>query len=220
MNQKAGTLYLILFLFSIISCDDKIEQSSVGIYSGKITSVSRLPIYPFYIIEGDSLLSIENENNQFSIELEEGEHKIVFSAIGYSDTIISIQISGNIYGDIQLKENKETGRIYGEFQDLKLFQQKATENNELAKWSDKQIMDGVTGATIMENNNSTNFEQAQVFIGDSMLGYADVYGQYWFEIQCGTYPLTGKSAGFLSETKVIKVAPRAKVDLNFFLQKK
>ena len=220
MNQKAGTLFIILLLLSIISCDDKIEQTSVGIYSGKITSVSGTPIYPFYIIEGDSLLSIFSENNQFSIELEEGEHEIVFSAIGYSDTIIPIQINGDIHADIKLKENKETGRIYGEFQDLKLFQQKVSENNDLAKWSDKQIMDGVTGATIMENNNSTNFEQAQVFIGDSMLGYADVYGQYWFDIQCGTYPLTGKSAGFSSETKVIKVLPRAKVYLNFFLPKK
>ena len=72
----------------------------------------------------------------------------------------------------------------------------------------------------MENNSSTNFEQAQVFIGDSLLSYADVYGQYWFEIQCGTYPMTGKSAGFSSETKVIKVLPDVKVYLNFYLPKK
>jgi len=220
MNQKTGTLYIILLLLLIISCEDTIRHPSRGIYSGKITSVGDVPIYPFYIIEGDSLLSIVNENNQFSIELEEGEHEIGFSAIGYSDTVIPIQIIGDIHADIKLKENKETGRIYGEFQDLKLFQQKVSENNDLAKWSDNQIMDGVTGATIMEDNYSTNFEQAQVFIGDSLLSYADVYGQYWFDIQCGTYPLTGKSAGFSSEMKVMKVLPNAKVYLNFFLPKK
>jgi hypothetical protein len=221
MIQKNRLFYIVLLLFSMISCEDtETQHPSVGIFSGKVTSVSGLPVYPIYIIEGDSLLSAVSKNNQFSIVLEEGEHKIIFSAIGYADTIFLVQINGDIQAEIQLKENKQTGRIYGELQDLNLFQQKVAGNKELATWSDKQIVDGVTGATIMEDNSSTNFEQAQLFIGDSLMGYADVYGQYWIQIQCGTYPLTAKSVGFLSETKLIKVLPDAKVYLNFFLSKK
>jgi hypothetical protein len=221
MIQKAISLFILLLLFSIISCKDTaFQHPSGGVFSGNVTTASGLPVYPFYITEVDSLLRIVKKNNMFSIELEEGEHEIVFSAIGYIDKIVHIQVNGNINSEIKLEVNKVSGRIYGEFQDLKLFQQKVSENKELAKWSAKQIMDGVTGATIMENNFSTNFEQAQVYIGDSLLSYADVYGQYWFEIQCGTYPITGKSAGFSSETKVIKVLPDVKVYLNFFLEGK
>jgi len=219
MIQKARSLFILLLLFLIISCEDSVRHPSVGDFSGTITSVSGVPVYPFYITEGDSLICTENGKNRFLVQLEEGEHTIVFSAIGYADTVVPIQINGDFHADIKLQVNNETGRIYGEFQDLKLFLQKVTENNDLTKWSDKQIMDGVTGATILEDDSSTNFKQAQVFIGDSLLSYADVYGQYWIKIPCGTYPLTGKSAGFSSETKVIKGFPDAKVYLNFFLTK-
>jgi len=225
MIQKTRFFFIVLLFISLISCDDnEIQPPAVGVFSGIVTSVRGLPVYAIYILEGDSLLSAVSKNNKFSIVLEEGEHKIIFSAIGYADTIFLVQINGDIHAEIKLKENKQTGRVYGEFHDLKLFQQKVTENSELASWSDKQIVDGLTGATIMEDNSGTNFEQAQLFIGDSLLGYADVYGQYWIKIQCGTYPLTGKSAGFLSETKVIKVVPDVKPEvkkyLNFFLVKK
>jgi len=47
--------------------------------------------------------------------------------------------------------------------------------------------------------------------------YADVYGQYWIKIQCGTYPLTGKSDGYSSETEVVKVLPSSKIYNNFYL---
>jgi len=116
-------------------------------------------------------------------------------------------------------ENSETGRIYGEFQDLLLLQQKISENNEIANWTEKQILDGVTGATIQEDNSNTDFQQAQLFIGDSLMKYADVYGQYWIKIQCGIYPVTGISAGFSSKTEIVKILPDSRIYKNYYLSK-
>lgn len=209
---------MILLIVAIISCEDtEIPEKSNGVFSGNIASNSGEPIYPTYIFEGDSLLSILNANKQFSIELDNGEHEIIFSAIGYSDKVTSISINGDLSTEIKFEENQESGRIYGEFQDLILFQQKISEDSDLANWTEKQVLDGVTGATILEDNASTNFQQAQLFIGDSLISYADVYGQYWIEIQCGTYPITGKSEGFTDETKAIKVIPDSRVYFNYYL---
>ncbi len=162
-------------------------------------------------------MNISKESNNFSIELQYGDHELTLSAIGYADSTISYYVHGDSNIEISLDANNDIGRVYGEFQDLFKFQQNISENNDIANWTEKQVFDSVTGATILEDNSTTNFEQAQLFIGDSLFGYADVYGQYWIKIQCGTYPLTGSSEEFSNETKIVKVLPNTKVYMNFFL---
>ncbi len=98
-----------------------------------------------------------------------------------------------------------------------VIEQKISQNSEIANWTEKQICDGVTGATIMEDNYDKEFQQPQLFIGDSLIKYADVYGQYWIEVQCGTYPLTGKCEGFSNKTEIIKVLPDSREYLNFYI---
>ena len=200
--MKTRLIFILLVLAAFISCEDPTSSENVrGIFKGEIkSSITGMPIYPVYIFEGDSLLSIVDQNNHYSIELDNREHEIIFSAIGYLDAVVSVSINGNTSKEIELTENSETGRIYGEFQDLFLLQQKKSENNDLENWTEKQILDGVTGATIQEDNSNIDFHQAQLFISDSLMKYADVYGQYWIKIQCGSYPLTGRSEGFFSET--------------------
>jgi len=216
---KKVTLYcLITILIAIVSCD-KAEKPEISefIYSGEIISTNGESIYPVYIIESNKLINIISENNLFSIELALGKHEILFSAIGYNDNIVSLDLSSDLNTEIIFEASSEIGRVYGEFQDSVFFQQKISENNEIASWNALQVFDGVTGATIQEDNSSTDFEQAQLFIGDSLLRYADVYGQYWIEMQCGTYPITGKNAGYIDKTTVIKVEPDSKVYYNFFM---
>ncbi len=218
-NSRIGLILLIFIAF--ISCDDPTSSEKFdGVFSGEIiSSTTGEAIYPVYIFEEDSLLKIVVESNNYSIELEKGEHNILFSAIGYQDTIISINIDGRTTKEIVLTENSETGRVYGEFQDLLQLQQKIAENIDIANWTEKEIMDGVTGATILEDNSTTDFQQAQLFIADSLIKYADVYGQYWIKIQCGTYPLAGISEGYYSETIIVKVLPDTRVYKNFYLTK-
>jgi len=159
---------------------------------------------------------LENSNN-FAFELNPGEYEFIFSAIGYLDEVVTVTISGNYREEIVLTENSEIGRVYGEFQDSVKLEKKILENIEIANWDEKEIYDGVTGATILEDNSSIDFQQAKLFIGDSLVGYADVYGQYWLKIQSGTYPLTGKSEGFLDKTEKIKIMPDSRIYENFYL---
>ena len=219
MNQKIRSYYYLLILIALFSCNEtEIPEFSQGIFSGEIRSSEGETIYPVYIFENDSLLGISKENNQFAIELTEGEHEILFSAIAYKDKTILLDFDEDFSTEIVLDESSETGKIYGEFQDSLLFQQNILENSELANWNEQEVLDGVTGATILEDNY-IGFEQAELFLGDSLLGYGDVYGQYWVRLQCGTYPISVNSAGFKSKTGIIKVLPETKVYSNFYMAK-
>jgi hypothetical protein len=216
MNQKIRSYSYLVLLIALFSCNEtEVPELSEGIFLGEIISSDGEAIYPVYIFENDSLLGISKENNQFSIHLASGQHEILFSAIAYKDKTILLDFEEDYSTEIVLDESSEIGKVYGEFQDSLLFQQNILENNELANWNEQEVIDGVTGATIMEDNYN-GFEQAELFLGDSLLGYGDVYGQYWVQLQSGTYPITVESAGFKSKIKIIKVLPETKVYLNFF----
>lgn len=150
-------------------------------------------------------------------ELDPGEHELIFSAICYLDEIAMVNITGNTSKVITLTENSEAGRVYGEFQNILALEQKIEENNDIANWNEEQIYDGVTGATILEDNSSTEFQHAELFIGNSLTDYGDVYGQYWIKIQYGTYPITGKSEGYASKTQIVKILPDSRIYKNYYL---
>ncbi|MCP4976254.1 MAG: carboxypeptidase-like regulatory domain-containing protein [Maribacter sp.] len=219
MKNNIRLVFISILLTFVLSCEDSTAPiNSGGIFSGTIVSAStNEPISPAYIFMDDVYVGMVENNNSFAFELYPGEYEFIFSAIGYLDEIVSVTISGNYTEEIVLTENSEIGRVYGEFQDTLKLEQKILDNNDIATWDEKEIYDGVTGATILEDNSSVDFQQAKLFIGDSLIGYADVYGQYWIKIQQGTYPLTGKSEGFLDKTKTIKILPDSKVYVNFYL---
>ena len=219
MNQKTRSYCYLLLLFALFSCKEtEMPEFSEGIFSGEIRSSEGEAIYPVYIFESDSLIAILRDNNQFNLQLTKGEHEILFSAIAYKDKTILLDFEEDISLEIVLDKSTETGKIYGEFQDSLLFQQNILENSELANWNEQEVLDGVTGATILEDNYK-DFEHAELFLGDSLLGYGDVYGQYWVQLQSGTYPITVESAGFKSQTRIIKVLSETKVYSNFYMAK-
>jgi len=217
INIRVVLISLLLTL--AISCEDSTAPINTGgIFSGTIISASTSePIAPAYIFMDGVYVGMLENSNSFAFELNQGKYEFIFSAIGFLDEIVSVTISGNYTEEIILNENSEIGRVYGEFQDSVKLAQKISDNNDIASWDEKEIYDGVTGATILEDNASTDFQQAELFIGDSLVGYADVYGQYWMKIQHGTYPLTGKSEGFLNETKTVKILPDSRIYENFHL---
>jgi len=216
MTIRTNFALILIVLVGILSCKNPSSSKKDGRLKGTITQIANNT--PVYIIINDSLVCTTDINNNFSVDLEYGDHEILLSAIGYLDENISVSINGNKNMDIQLTENSETGRIYGEFQDLDVFQQRISQNSDLENWTEKDICDGVTGATIMEDNYEFEFKQPQLFIGDSLIKYADVYGQYWIEVQSGTYPLTGKCEGFSSKTEIIKVMQDAREYVNFYIK--
>ena len=219
MKNNIRLVFISLLLAFVLSCEDSTAPiDSGGIFSGTIVSASTSePITPSYIFMDDVYIGMIENNNSFSFELNPGDYEFIFSAIGYLDEIVSVTISGNYTEEIVLTENSEIGRVYGEFQDTLKLEQKILDNNDIATWDEEEIYDGVTGATILEDNSSTDFQQAKLFIGDSLVGYADVYGQYWIKIQNGTYPLTGKAEGFSNKTITIKTKSDSKVYENFYL---
>ena len=219
MKINIKLVFIVILLTIIISCEDSTSpNNSGGVFSGTIISSSTSePVVSVFIFMDDVYLGMIENSNSFAFELNPGEYEFIFSAIGFLDEIVSVTINGNYNQEIVLTENSEIGRVYGEFQDSVKLEQKISDNNDIANWDEKEIYDGVTGATILEDNSSVDFQQAKLFIGDSLVGYADVYGQYWIKIQSGTYPLTGESEGFKNETKTIKILPDSKVYENFYL---
>ena len=219
MKINIKLVFIVILLTIIISCEDSTSpNNSGGVFSGTIISSSTSePVVSVFIFMDDVYIGMIENSNSFALELNPGEYEFIFSAIGYLDEIVSVTISGNYNKEIVLTENSEIGIVYGEFQDSIKLEQKISDNNDIANWNEEKIYDSVTGATILEDNSSTDFQQAKLFIGDSLVGYADVYGQYWIKIQSGTYPLTGESEGFKNETKTIKILPDSKVYENFYL---
>ena len=215
MNNKFSVFFIIAILTGFNTCKNPISSRKGGTFTGTISNIT--DNVTVYIIMNDSLISSSNQSNNFSVDLAYGEHELIFSAIGYLNENVTVDINGDKKMNIQLTENSATGRIYGEFQDKTVLEQKISQNSEIANWTEKQICDGVTGATIMEDNYDEEFQQPQLFIGDSLIKYADVYGQYWIEVQCGTYPLTGKCEGFSNKTEIIKVLPDSREYLNFYI---
>jgi hypothetical protein len=46
---------------------------------------------------------------------------------------------------------------------------------------------------------------ASIYIGDSLFAETDDYGQYWFEVQIGTYPITVVSEGWKDSLQIKEV---------------
>jgi hypothetical protein len=59
--------------------------------------------------------------------------------------------------------------------------------------------------------------ERQVFLGDSLLTVSDGFGQYWFELQSGTYWIRGSCEGYKDVSQVVRVLPDSKTYYNFFL---
>lgn len=75
----------------------------------------------------------------------------------------------------------------------------------MAEWTDQELFDGVSGATIQGRNFDFDLYPASIYIGDSLFAETDDYGQYWFEVQIGTYPITVVSKGWKDSLKVKEV---------------
>ena len=214
--MKHLLLYPVI-LAVLISCH-KNGEGEGAMVTGTVRSSAGNGVIPSaFIISGDSLVAVTNQDGKYETGLlKAGECFLLASAFGYNDQEVMVFLEeGQVENqDFQLVPDEQQGRIYGEFHDLQVFREKVIQDPGKEDWSEEEIFDGITGATIF-----TDFDEpaSKLFIGDSLFAYADGYGQYWFKVQCGTYPVTGIAEGYRDTTCVVRVDPDSRIYLNFFM---
>lgn len=158
------------------------------------------------------------ENNS----VKTGKYTLTCSAINFRDTTLSITITGGEATKLHfyLLPDSSVGTVYGEFQDLLLFNQKAANKPQMKTWDEQEIYDAVTGATMYKIAYPDPFPPRTVSLDDSIIAVSDGFAQYWFTIQSGTYLITGACYGYADTTRIIKVLPQSENYINFFLRKK
>ncbi len=218
-SQKFKLLLVASVIALIISGCDKEDQGETTLTGTVENMVDGAMIFPAFLIVGDELLATTHEDGSYEIEsLEPGSYTLVCSAINYGDKPIQVEVTEGetVSIDFQLSPDNRKGRVYGEFHNYTLFQDQLTANPEKADWSGKELFDGVSGATI---ETSFDTPSSSIFVGDSIYAYADGYGQFWFDIQCGTYPVTGTSSGYNDTMLIIRIEPDTEVYRNYMLSR-
>jgi hypothetical protein len=214
---KRKTLFRILLvnvIFLIFACQHSTEPGKTVNLSGTVYPVQTdaPAIHPAYLFRGDSLMAVTDKAGHYNIaSIESGTHVFICSALGYSDTTVQVTVGrDDSVHDFQLTPDQSKGRVYGEFQDQFLWDLVLSDDPDKGGWNSKEVRDGMTGATLCAKILQVypeDLPDRMVFIGDSLLAYDDGWGQFWFEIQCGTYPLTGVCEGYRSDTRTVKIVP-------------
>lgn len=206
-------------------CKDKDEPDTTSgklliTIKGQQNSNSGIKAYLFL---NDSLYGKTDAQGTYeNNSIKTGSYTLTCSAINFKDTSLNITIVGaettklNFY----LLSDTSVGTVYGEFQDLMLFKQKSVNKPQILTWDEHEIYDGVTGATIYKIGYPDPIPPRNVILDDSILAVSDGFGQYWFTIQSGTYPVTGACYGYSDTSRIIKILPGSNNYINFFLRKK
>ena len=210
-----------------LNCENSTEpKEATGMIAGSVRSVllrDLAIIHPAYIFLADSLLATTDEHGDYLISsIEEGMYPLTCSALNYRDSTEQVGVLGRktVIHNFYLTPDSSIGRVYGEFQDVTLYNQGLETNPSMADWDAKRIFDDVTGATVQAKTFGYEVPDREVFLGDSLLAISDAFGQYWFKIQCGTYPITGSCEWYYDRGRVTRVLPDTPIYVNFFLHRK
>ena len=223
MFKKYLAIPLVL-LFIYAACRQTTEHvETKGVVQGTVSCLlpgGAVAVHPAYIFWGTTFLTTTDLDGHYRIAaLENGKYDFTGSALFCGDTTLSVRVQGGrtVTLDFNLTPDSTTGRVYGEFQDGILFQQRLEEDTSLVNWSENRIFDAATGATLHYKALGYEVPDRVVLLGDSTVAYADAWGQYWFTIPCGTFPLTGSCQGYKNVMHVLKVEPDSRNYLNFIL---
>lgn len=116
-------------------------------------------------------------------------------------------------------EEKQGAKIYGEFQDMEQYKASLEGNPALKDWTDKQLFDGLSGATMQFKTFGIDLPPCIVLHGEEILGYADGFGQFWISLAPGTYTLTGRCEGYKDTEIELTVQAGEKYYINFIMPK-
>jgi hypothetical protein len=225
MKKYILLLLVIGISFAYLSCDNTTEpKETLGAITGSVQDISQndSPIHPAYLFWNDSLLTTTDESGEFTIaELEEGSYQIVCSALNFLDTTeqVSVKAGKTTHHKFYLTPSLVSGRVFGEFEDMTLYNEILAADTSKLGWSDLEVYQSGTGATLQSKTLGYEVPDRKVWLGDSLLAKADNWGQYSFKLQCGTYPITATCEGYNNIDTVITVIPDERIYLNFFMHR-
>lgn len=214
------TTISITFVFGCAKINEHVEQKMLAGTVRNVAQEKRL--FPAYIFNNDELIATtDNQGNYEITTIEAGNFTIKCSAVGYADAKSSITIrEGKLTTlDFNLIADETNGRVYGEFHDSTLFSQQLAVNPSMLEWNSKELFDGISGATLQEKTLNHEVPERKVKIGNCQVACSDGFGQYWFTVQCGTYPLNGSCDGYNEKQQIIVVKPNDRLYVNFVLEK-
>ncbi len=224
MFKKIIAVTSLLLFIIWAGCQHTTEQTPTeGYLQGIVKCLlpnGAAPVFRAFILWGDSLLATTDSQGSYHINnLEVGNYDLTCSALFCGDTIQSVQIQGDrtVTLDFNLRPDSSTGLVVGEFQDGFLFQQRLQEDSSLADWSEKDIYDAATGATLQFKTLGYTVPDRFVSMGDTSLTTSDYWGQYGVYIPSGTYPLTGSCEGYENVMCVVNIQPDSRNYINFIL---
>jgi hypothetical protein len=117
-------------------------------------------------------------------------------------------------------EAAEKGKVYGEFEDAALFEAAKGQSPEMAAWSEKDVMDGLSGATIQAKTMGPKTGRGLVLLSGKKIAYADGFGQFWIALPPGRHSLLGRCPGYKDARIEVEVESGENAYANFYMRKK
>jgi hypothetical protein len=117
-------------------------------------------------------------------------------------------------------EAAEKGKVYGEFEDSGLFEAAKGKSPVMAAWSEKDVMDGLSGATIQSKTMGPKTGRGLVLLSGKKIAYADGFGQFWIALAPGRYSLLGRCPGYKDARIEVEVKAGENAYANFYMRKK
>jgi len=223
MRFMMNTIVILSGILTGFGCHTSTEPyESSGTVSGTVRTEAGTGLHPAYLSSGSIFLAVTDEAGHYSFTVKTGQTDLTCSALNFGDTTVQVLVTrnGKSTVDFTLLSHTAVGRVYGEFQDQTLFSAAMKSNPAMADWDAKMVYDASTGATIQYKTLGYEVYDRQVFLGDSLLATSDAWGQYFFRLPVGTYPLTAACAGYDSLTVMARILPEARNFFDFFLNRK
>jgi hypothetical protein len=115
---------------------------------------------------------------------------------------------------------ERAGRVLGEFEDAALYATSLASTPEMRSWSEKEVRDGLSGATIQAKTFGGKVGDRVVLADGKAAAYADGYGQFWLSLAPGVHTLVGRCRGYRDSKVVVDVAPGSVQYVNFYLERR
>ena len=220
-HHYISNLLFLAAMLMCISCEK--ENPAETVLLGTVKNVQDdETVHPAFLILGDELLATTDESGTYEIKsLDPGIYSLVCSALSYADKTMQIELKeGNVVSnDFLLSSDSSEGRVYGELHDQTLYDEQLELDPSMGDWNGKELFDGVSGATIQTMTFGLDLPASEIYIGDSLFSVTDGFGQYWFDVQSGTYPVRISSTGYQDTLQIVRVEPDSRVYANFILSK-
>ncbi len=218
-----AVLLLSALTFAFVACDNPTESKNTkgSIHGVLRNSLTNMAVgRPAWVFDGNKLLASADATGAFRIaSLEPGTYTLTGAALNHRDTVLTIQVGkgSDVLLDFTLSPDVTEKRAIGEFHHAVIWRDSLTVNPGKALWDAKQIYDEATGATIQQKEPLFDWNEKQVFVGDSLLD-TDDWGQYSFRLKANTIPLRAHCPGYRDTVIVAKMSPVTRIIVNFFME--